>query len=106
MREAGYTAHEIKAAGFYAKKLSAAMQEAFDVTDKELLQRARRKKHTDGTTALLVLAVGAVVLREPVRVAAAAASSARNLPSVGWRQALARTGGRALPALFCGSSSA
>jgi len=38
-----------------AKKMVAALMEAFDVTDRDLLQLARRKKYTDGTTALLVL---------------------------------------------------
>jgi len=38
-----------------AKKLVAALQEAFDVTDRDLLQLARRKKYKDGTTALLLL---------------------------------------------------
>ena len=41
-----------------AKKLVSAMQEAFDVTDKDLLQLARRKKYSDGTTALLALLGG------------------------------------------------
>jgi len=38
-----------------AKKLVAALLEAFEVTDRDLLQLARRKKYTDGTTALLLL---------------------------------------------------
>ena len=38
-----------------AKKLVAALLEAFAVTDKDLLQLARRKKYHDGTTALLLL---------------------------------------------------
>ena len=33
----------------------AALLEAFAVTDKDLLQLARRKKYHDGTTALLLL---------------------------------------------------
>jgi len=38
-----------------AKKLVAALQEAFDVTDRDLLQLARRKKYSDGSTALLLI---------------------------------------------------
>lgn len=44
-----------------AKKLVAALLEAFAVTDKDLLQLARRKKYHDGTTALLLLFGGSDV---------------------------------------------
>ena len=39
----------------------AALLEAFAVTDKDLLQLARRKKYHDGTTALLLLFGGSDV---------------------------------------------
>jgi len=40
------------------RKLISAMDEAFPLTDRELLEVARRKKFTDGTTALLLLVCG------------------------------------------------
>jgi len=43
------------------KKLHAAMDEAFPLTDKEMLSTFRRKSLTDGTTALICLLVGASV---------------------------------------------
>jgi len=44
-----------------AKKLLAAMEEAYPLTDRELLQLARRKGFTDGTTALTLLVCGTQV---------------------------------------------
>ena len=41
-----------------ARRTMHALQEAFDVTDRELLQLARRKNFSDGTTALLLLFAG------------------------------------------------
>lgn len=43
------------------KRLLAAMEDAFPITDRELLQQARRKGSKDGTTALLLLVAGAHV---------------------------------------------
>lgn len=43
------------------KRLLAAMEDAFPMTDRELLQQARRKGSKDGTTALLVLVAGSQV---------------------------------------------
>lgn len=40
------------------RKLISAMDESFPLTDRELLEVARRKKYNDGTTALLLLVVG------------------------------------------------
>lgn len=43
------------------KRMLAAMEDAFPITDRELLQQARRKGSKDGTTALLMLVAGAHV---------------------------------------------
>lgn len=40
------------------KRLLGAMEEAFPLTDRELMSIARRRAYSDGTTALLVLVVG------------------------------------------------
>ena len=50
-RESDVSSHD-------TKRLTAAMEEAFPLTDSELLSVARRKKYTDGTTALVVLVHG------------------------------------------------
>ena len=41
-----------------SKRLLSALEEAFPLTDRELMSLSRRKAHTDGTTALLVIVHG------------------------------------------------
>mmetsp|Transcript_49340 Transcript_49340/g.160418 ORF Transcript_49340/g.160418 Transcript_49340/m.160418 type:complete len:314 (+) Transcript_49340:862-1803(+) len=47
--------------GVDPRRLLGAMEEAFPLTDKELLQQARRKGFSDGTTALLLLVSGSAI---------------------------------------------
>ena len=76
-----------------ARRTMHALQEAFDVTDRELLQLARRKNFSDGTTALLLLFAGTELAPDfDGDPAAAEVVPPADLIAAEWRVALRRVG--------------